>query len=61
MEAARRAARHLREAADTLRTATVDLAAVALDAAQLALSEITGDQVDEKLLDRVFSEFCVGK
>ena len=26
-----------------------------------ALAEITGDRADEKLLDRVFSEFCVGK
>ena len=61
MEAARRAARYLREAADTLQTSAIDLAAVPLMDAQLALGEITGDQVEEKLLDRVFSEFCVGK
>lgn len=61
LEAARRAVRHLRDAEATMRAATIDLATIDLQAAQLALSEITGDQVEEKLLDRVFSEFCVGK
>ena len=28
---------------------------------QLMLGEVTGDRVDEKLLDSVFSRFCVGK
>lgn len=60
LEAARRAAAHLRQAAVSLDVA-IDLAAVDLQAAQLALSEITGDQVEERLLDRVFSQFCVGK
>lgn len=61
LEAARRAALHLRQAADTLQSETVDLCAIDLAAAQSALSEITGDQVEEKLLDAVFSQFCVGK
>lgn len=60
LEAARRAAAHLRQAAAALDMA-IDLAAIDLQAAQLALSEITGDQVEERLLDRVFSQFCVGK
>ncbi len=60
LEAARRAAAHLRQAAGALDMA-VDFATIDLQAAQLALSEITGDQVEEKLLDRVFSQFCVGK
>lgn len=60
LEAARRAAAHLRQAAQSL-SLTIDFAAVDLQAAQLALSEITGDQVEEKLLDKVFSQFCVGK
>ena len=60
LEAARRAAAHLRQAAQSLNLA-IDFAAVDLQAAQLALSEITGDQVEEKLLDKVFSQFCVGK
>lgn len=61
VEAARRAARHLRQAADTARTLSVDMASIDLQSAQLALSEITGDEVAEKLLDRVFGMFCVGK
>lgn len=61
MEAARRAAAHLRQAAATARTLTVDMASLDLQAAQLALAEITGDEVEERLLDRVFGMFCVGK
>ena len=61
LDAARRAAAHLRQAADTMESLSVDLCGIDLQAAQLALSEITGDQVEEKLLDRVFATFCVGK
>ncbi|MBQ7850211.1 MAG: tRNA uridine-5-carboxymethylaminomethyl(34) synthesis GTPase MnmE [Clostridia bacterium] len=61
VEAARRAARLLRQAADTARLLTVDMAAIDLQAAQLSLAEITGDEVGERLLDRVFGMFCVGK
>ena len=61
VEAARRAARHLRQAADTARALSVDMASIDLQAAQLALAEITGDEVEERLLDRVFGMFCVGK
>ncbi len=61
VEAARRAARHLRQAADTARVLSVDMASIDLQAAQLALAEITGDEVEERLLDRVFGMFCVGK
>lgn len=58
LEAARRAASHLRQAAEA---DLLDLAAIDLQSAQAALGEITGDQVEERLLDRVFSQFCVGK
>ncbi|MBR5344700.1 MAG: tRNA uridine-5-carboxymethylaminomethyl(34) synthesis GTPase MnmE [Clostridia bacterium] len=61
LDAARRAAEHLTRAAEAMETGTADLASVDLLAAQQALAEITGDAVEEKLLDRVFSEFCVGK
>ena len=61
LDAARRAAAHLRQAADTLESASTDLCSIDLQAAQSALAEITGDQVEEKLLDRVFATFCVGK
>lgn len=61
IEAARRAAKHLRHAAEAARTLSVDMASIDLQAAQLALAEITGDEVEERLLDRVFGMFCVGK
>ncbi|MBQ6528615.1 MAG: tRNA uridine-5-carboxymethylaminomethyl(34) synthesis GTPase MnmE [Clostridia bacterium] len=61
MDAARRAAQALRDAAKTMESAEIDLCTIDLDRAQNALSEITGDNVEEKLLDRVFSTFCVGK
>ena len=61
MDAARRAAFHLREALHTLDLYSPDMASTDLQAAQEALSEITGDRADEKLLDHVFSQFCVGK
>ena len=61
LDAARRAVRHLRQATDTARALSVDMAAIDLQSAQLALAEITGDEVEERLLDRVFGMFCVGK
>ena len=61
LDAVKRAAGHLEDAMKTLEQYTPDMAATDLQAAQNALSEITGDRADEKLLDRVFSEFCVGK
>lgn len=59
--AARRAVAALHQAEDTLRSYSVDLAGVDLQQAQMALAEITGDEVEEKLLDEVFGRFCVGK
>ena len=61
LDAVERAVFHLREALRTLDIMTPDMAAVDLQEAQNALGEITGDRVDEKLLDAVFSGFCVGK
>lgn len=61
LDAVRRTIGHLRDAMNTLKKMTPDLAATDLEAAQAALGEITGDQIGEKLLDTVFSRFCVGK
>jgi len=61
LDAAKRATMHLKDALITLEHLTPDMAATDLQAAQEALSEITGDRADEKLLDSVFSQFCVGK
>ena len=61
LDAARRAVFHMKDALATLVNYTPDVAATDLQAAQNALSEITGENADEKILDRVFSRFCVGK
>lgn len=62
LDAARRAAGSLRQAADSLKAnIPLDLAAVDLRDAIAALGEITGDEVEERILDQVFFKFCVGK
>lgn len=62
MALAREAAAALRRAAAACEMGeAVDVAAVELNEALHVLGRITGDQVDEKLLDDVFSRFCVGK
>ena len=62
MRLARAAAQHLQTAANALENGQpLDLAAIDLHAALDCLGEVTGDRVDEKLLDSVFSRFCVGK
>lgn len=59
---ARQAAEALDEAKQALDEGdSVDLCAVHLQTALRILGRITGDQVDEELLDTVFSNFCVGK
>ena len=62
MRLARKAAEHLFNAAQALEMGEpLDLAAIDLHEALECLGEVTGDRVDEKLLDSVFSRFCVGK
>lgn len=61
LDAVKRAVSFLEDAEKTLDIWTPDLAATDLQAAQNALSDITGERADEKLLDAVFSGFCVGK
>ena len=62
MALAREAAAALRRAAAACEMGeAVDVAAVELNEALHVLGRITGEQVDERLLDDVFSRFCVGK
>ncbi|MBQ3279454.1 MAG: tRNA uridine-5-carboxymethylaminomethyl(34) synthesis GTPase MnmE [Clostridia bacterium] len=61
LDALQRAADHLQDALETAENLTLDMVSVDLQAAQAALCEITGERADEALLDRVFSQFCVGK
>ena len=59
---ARKAASSLRAAADAAaRGDAVDLCAIDLQDALHALGQVTGEQVDEKMIDDIFSRFCVGK
>ncbi len=62
IQAAREAARSLTEAAEALDAhLSQEFAAVHLHAALETLGGITGEQADERLLDEIFSNFCVGK
>lgn len=59
---AKKAAASLLAAADALKAGTaLDLTAVDLREALWTLGEITGEQVEERVLDQVFENFCVGK
>ena len=62
MRLARRAGEALLQGAAAMEAGEpLDLCAVHLHEALYALGEVTGDQVTEDLLDRVFGDFCVGK
>ncbi len=62
MGLAREAASSLRAAADACtRGEAVDLAVIDLQAALASLGRITGEQVDDKMIDEIFDRFCVGK
>jgi len=59
---AREALEKLHQARETLESsAPLDMAAIDMHEALYILGRITGDSVDEKLLDDIFSRFCVGK
>ena len=62
MSVARMALERLKQAQQgLLAEQPLDLAAVDLHEALYLLGRITGDSVDEQLLDDIFSRFCVGK
>jgi len=62
IDAVKRAEKSLLMARETLKSRVpVDMAVVDLKDALHALGEITGANVDEDVLDTIFSEFCVGK
>lgn len=56
------AAERIRSALDTIEAGfTEDLVSVDLQAAYAHLGEITGETLGEDVIDRIFSEFCLGK
>lgn len=62
MAAARQTVARLRQALDALGNGLpLDVAEVDLREALWMLGRITGESVDDKLLDEIFSSFCVGK
>ena len=61
-EALRRTAEHLRASLVSLEQGLpLDFVSIDLHAAYNALGEVTGETASEDLLDRIFSEFCIGK
>ena len=62
IDAIKRAQKSLMAAKETLKMRMpVDLAVTDLRDALHSMGEITGENVDENILDTIFSEFCVGK
>ncbi len=52
---------HIKEAIKTAGLVTLDCLAVDLSIALEALGEITGKNSKEEVMDRIFSDFCIGK
>jgi len=62
VQAVETARQHLLSALNATRAGLpLEVLAVDLRGAWLALGEITGETVDEQLVDRIFRDFCIGK
>lgn len=62
LDALRRGLRYVEAACEARATGVpLDLLAIDLRAALRAIGEVTGEAVDEAVLDEIFSRFCIGK
>ena len=62
IEAMKAAKGHLEEAHQALKEGLpIDMASIDIRGAWHSLGEVTGDTVDEQIIERIFSKFCVGK
>jgi tRNA modification GTPase len=61
-EALRRSAEHVNAALNSLALELpLDFVSIDLRAAYDSLGEVTGETASDDLLDKIFSEFCIGK
>ncbi|MDR1160217.1 MAG: tRNA uridine-5-carboxymethylaminomethyl(34) synthesis GTPase MnmE, partial [Syntrophomonadaceae bacterium] len=60
-EAIVKAIKHLNDFLETCRKITWDCLSIDIEMAGYALGEITGKSLKEEAIDRIFSEFCIGK
>lgn len=61
-EALKAAEKHLEECLDTIKMGMAeDFIVIDVRSAWEKLGEITGDTVDEDIIDQIFSQFCIGK
>ena len=62
LEILKRIKKHLKEAKNTLQSNLgIDLISIDLCSALEALNELTGESINEDLINEIFSKFCVGK
>lgn len=52
---------NISSAVDEIKIGNTEVAAMMLRAAHQAVSNITNEPIDEQILDKIFSEFCIGK
>ena len=62
LEILKRIKKHLKEAKNTLQSNLgIDLISIDLCSALEALNELTGESINEDIINEIFSKFCVGK
>lgn len=60
-QAVNEAVENITSAIDEIKLANTEVAAMMLRSAHQAISNIAREHIDEKILDKIFSQFCIGK